>query len=162
MRSSHRRNGLEVVLELSLLWSAFGCSYAFVHGPSTSPEIAPSDPQSEQRARSCTTSNALPVLDTVLAVPLIGVGVLAIVAGASDSSCSGSGFGCVKLSGGEAIAIGAVATGLGALALASAVSGYGRTADCRRAEEAGPSGPHQGARYLLDVNRIAAARDRSE
>jgi hypothetical protein len=163
MRSSHRRNGLEVILEVSLLWSASGCSYAFVHGPSALPQVEASDPQGGERARtSCTTSNALPVLDTVVAVPLIGAGVLMIVAGASEGSCSGSSFGCVKLSSGEAIALGAVATGLGALALASAVTGYGRTADCRRAEEALPSGPHPSAQFLLDVDGIAAARARSE
>ena len=160
-RPSHRRHGLEVVLELSLLWSASGCSYAFVHGPSMPSGVAPSDPQEDQRARTgCTTSNALPILDTVVAVPLIGAGVLAIVAGASQGSCSGE-F-CVHLSSGEAIAIGAVVIGVGALALSSAVTGYGRTADCRRSEEALPGDPHPNARHLLDLNGISEARARSE
>ena len=118
-------------------------------------------PAGNQRARTgCTTSNALPILDTVVAVPLIGAGVLAIVAGASQGSCSGE-F-CVHLSSGEAIAIGAVVIGVGALALSSAVTGYGRTADCRRSEEALPGDPHPNARHLLDLNGISEARARSE
>ena len=143
-RPSHRRHGLEVVLEVSLLCSASGCSYAFVHGPSTPTEVAPSEAQEDQRARtSCTTSNALPILG-----------------GASQGSCSG-GY-CVHLSSGEAFAIGAVLTGLGALALGSAVTGYGRTADCRRSEQALPGSPHPSTRHLLDLNGISEARARSE
>ena len=134
-----------------------GCSYAFVHGPRSAEISAHETEQPEPTKLECTSSNAVPIVDTFLAVPLIGVGVLGIVAGADSGSCTGW---CVGPSSGEAIAIGAAMTALGTLALSSAITGYGRTADCRRAEEALPAGPHQVGRHLLDVKGIVEARAR--
>ena len=81
-----------------------------------------------------------------------------IVAGAGCSNCS-EGFGPTP---GQTMGVGAAAAGLGTLFLASAITGYGRTADCRRAEEALPSGPRPMGRHLLDVEGIAEARAREE
>ena len=103
-----------------------------------------------------TSSNAGPIVDTVIAVPVLGAGVLAIVAGAGEK-CGSS---CYGPSSGAAVAIGAVLTGLGALALSSAITGYGRTADCRRAREALPEGPTPTSRYVLDVQALADVRAR--
>ena len=50
--------------------------------------------------------------------------------------------------------------GFGALALSSAITGYGRTADCRRAREALPEGPTPTSRYVLDVQALADVRAR--
>ena len=61
-----------------------------------------------------------------------------------------------------AVAVGAAATGIGVLLLSSAVTGFGRTADCRRAQAALPDPPHPSARYLLDVSGIAEARARPD
>jgi hypothetical protein len=165
-QSARRRDNLHRALLLSFLCSPPGCSYAFVHGPPAPGEIAPGEAppgegqQSPSTRPACTTSNAWPVVDTILGVSLAGLGGLLIVGGAVEGSCSGD-F-CFGPTAGEAIAIGAAATAVGALLLASAVSGYGRTADCRRAEETLPGGPHPSARHLLDVSGIAAARTRAE
>jgi hypothetical protein len=134
-----------------------GCSYGFVHGPPGPAEISAREPPQAQAAKpDCTSSNAVPILDTVLAVPLIGAGVLAIVAGASNGSSNGWYSGPTS---GETIGIGLAATALGTLFLSSAITGYGRTADCRRAEEALPTGPRpMGRRHLLDVEGIARVR----
>jgi hypothetical protein len=130
-----------------------GCSYAFVHKPTALGEVSSSEPQQlEQTGAACTSSNALPIFDTILAVPLLGAGVTAITGGATcGHDCEGFGSGI--------IAVGAALTALGTLALSSAITGYGRTADCRRTQEALPKGPHAG-RHLLDVNGIAEARAR--
>jgi hypothetical protein len=142
-----------------VLLSLPGCSYAFVHGPHGPTEVSTREPPQAQAAKpECTSSNVAPVLDTFVAVPLIGAGVLLIVAAAGCSNCS-EGYGP---SPGQAIGVGAAAAGLGTLFLASAITGYGRTADCRRAEEAMPSGPRPMGRYLLDVEGIAEARAREE
>ena len=95
-------------------------------------------------------------MDTVIAVPVLGAGVLAIVAGAGEK-CGSS---CYGPSSGATVAIGAALTGLGALALSSAITGYGRTADCRRALEALPAGPTPTSRYVLDVQALADVRAR--
>jgi hypothetical protein len=108
----------------------------------------------EKSALDCTSSNAAPIVDTIIAVPLLGAGVLAIVAGVGETC----GSGCYGPNSGEAIAIGAALTGLGVLALSSAITGYGRTADCRRAQESLRTGPRPAERHLLDVPAIARAR----
>jgi len=135
-------------LALSLLWLVAGpaCSYAFVRGPSPVVEQASRVPAIEQKGLECTSSNAIPIVDTLLSAPLIGVGALGIVAGAETGW-------------GEAITLGAAVTALGILALTSAVTGYGRTADCR-AQQAVPALPRQSDRYLLDLDGIADARGR--
>ena len=140
-----------------LLWGA-GCSYAFVRGPSAPSVTSPVDPHGlGATAPECTASNAAPIVDTVLAVPLIGAGVLGIVGGASSGSCTSY---CFAPSGGEIAAVGVGLLALGALAMSSAVTGYGRTADCRRALESLPTGRRSTERYLLDVPAIAQARTR--
>jgi hypothetical protein len=61
-----------------------GCSYAFVHKPSALGEVSTGEPQRLEQPGptrlECTSSNAAPIVDAFLAVPLIGVGVLGIVA----------------------------------------------------------------------------------
>jgi hypothetical protein len=144
----------QLVLLLPVLFSDVGCSYAFVHGPPATQPTFDNQRMVEKSAPDCTSSNAAPILDTVIAVPVLGLGVLAIVAGAGETC----GSGCYGPNSGEAIAIGAALTGLGVLALSSAITGYGRTADCRRAQESFPIGSQPGHRYLLDVPAIAQAR----
>jgi hypothetical protein len=52
-----------------------GCSYAFVHGPPAPIDSTPASGQeSSERRITCTTSNAVPILDTVLGISLVGVG----------------------------------------------------------------------------------------
>jgi hypothetical protein len=104
----------------------------------------------------CTSSNAAPIVDTIVTVPLLGAGVLGIVGGAAEKC----GSDCYGPTSGETIAIGAALTGLGLLALSSAITGYGRTADCRLALDTLPTGPARTARHLLDIPAIAAARTR--
>jgi hypothetical protein len=141
-------------LVIAVLVSGPGCSYALVHGP---PAPHPDDPREvRQAAPDCTSSNAVPIVDTVLAVPLLGAGVLGIVGGAAE----GCGSYCFGPSSGETIVIGAALTGLGVLMLSSAITGYGRTADCRRAREALPTEPTPTGRYLLDVPALVDERAR--
>jgi len=149
------RTWIATALALVMLAGAPGCSYAFVRGPSAAGEVT-RDERGVVRP-ACTTSNALPVVDTVLGVPLVGVGVMGFLIGASGY-CNG---GWCALTTGTSLAIGVLASGLGTTFLASAVTGYGRTADCREVQEALPGGSLPNARYLLDVEGIAEARARS-
>jgi len=148
-----------LALLLPVLLSDLACSYAFVHGPPVSPATLDDRERVEKSAPDCTSSNAVPILDTVVGVPLMGAGILLVIAGATSKDCPTSSNTCF-LQGLPAagIGIGAAATALGALLLSSAVTGYGRTADCRRAREAPPAGPMPARRYLLDVPAIAGAR----
>ena len=154
----HFSTSIAVVLVLSLPPGVTGCSYGFVQGPGLPGEVT-RDERGRARPSSevCTTSNAVPIVDTVLGVPLVGLGVLAFVIAASGY-CNG---GFCALDSGGAFAIGAVASGLGAAFLASAITGYRRTDDCRQAQAALSGGPHPSARYLLGVEGIAEARARS-
>src|SRR5215469_7095168 len=114
-----RRAG--VVLASSLLASTTACSYAFVRGP---PPVIETTPGVQQRAASeCTTSNAAPVVDTVVSVPFIGLGGLAIAALIATSSDSCSEF-CFRAPGAYA-GIAAASFALGAIFIASAATGYG-------------------------------------
>jgi hypothetical protein len=120
------------------------------------------------------TSNAVPILDTVLRTSLVGLGAVGIAAASSHHSSSSPYTGFLLSSPSSSssfndssweeagVALSAGVIGLGTLFLASAVTGYGRTADCRRLDEALPSCPHQNARHLLDLNGIVAARTREE
>jgi len=149
-----------VLLALLVLW-ATGCSYAFVHGPPAPIDSAPASAQEDSKGRvTCTTSNDVPILDTVLGVTLVGVGGAGVVVAVASSHCSGP---CdAPNAWGDVLIPSAVMVAVGAVALASAITGYGRTADCRRTVETLPSGPRQGARHLLDLDAIAAARAREE
>ena len=113
------------------------CSFAFAKGPR--PEVQPPPP--------CTTSNAAPVADTVLSVISVG----AVVAGSliyADSkkslTCSPSNYFCplggIGTGVEEATGVGAIiAGGVGTLLFVpSAITGYGRTADCRAWLQANP------------------------
>jgi len=141
-----------------LLFAELACSYAFVHGPPVSPATLDDRERVEKSVPDCTSSNAVPILDTVLGVPLMGAGIVLVVAGATSKDCPTSSNTCF-LEGLPAagIGIGVAATALGALLLSSAVTGYGRTADCRRAQQSPSTGSPTG-RYLLDVPAIAGAR----
>ena len=143
-----------LLLLLPVLCLEAACSYAFVRGPAAPPATLNDPSKAETSALDCTASNAAPIADTVIAVPALGVGVLAIVAGAGEN-CGST---CYVSSAGTVVAVGLALTGLGALALSSAITGYGRTADCRRAQESLQLGPRPAQRYLLDVPAIAHAR----
>src|SRR5215475_10975576 len=98
------RTALERALRLSLL-AAVGCSYGFVHGTRSPVELPTSGPEQVTTPRpDCTSSNAWPIVDTVLSVPLLGAGGLLIAAGVAEH-CSNS---CFGPSSGEAILLGAV------------------------------------------------------
>jgi hypothetical protein len=149
--------GIRKLLLLPVLFSDVACSYAFVHGPPR--EQLTSDARVvTHSAPDCTSSNAVPILDTVVGVPLVGAGLFLVVAGATTKDCSSSSNSCF-LQGLPAAGIGiGAATALGALLLSSAATGYGRTADCRRAREVPFAGPTPAQRFLLDVPAIAQAR----
>ena len=149
---------IAVVLAVSLLCWAPGCSYAFVRGPPA--VVEPSIPSAGQtptaaRADSCTSSNAAPVVDVIGAVPFAALGGLAIAGLVDSENCNG-GF-CFK---GPAtyVGIAAAAFAIAGIYIASAATGFGRTADCRQWQEALPPPPLHSERYLLDVRGIAAAR----
>jgi hypothetical protein len=154
---------IAIVLEVSLLSWASGCSYAFVRGPPAvvePPIPAAGQTPTEARAASCTSSNAAPVLDVIGAVPFAALGVLAIWGLVDSENCNASGsFGgaCFK---GPATYVGVAAAAfvIAATYIASAATGFGRTADCRQWQEALPPPPDRSERYLLDVRGIAAAR----
>ena len=146
-----RRHAAEtVLLASSLLAASTGCSYAFVHGPPAHLESAPLE-----AAPECTSSNAAPVLDTVMASTLILLGSAVVVGGISTGSCSGDCY--FKSSEGAIIAVGAGILALGGVYVASASTGYGRVTDCRRLQQTPPGPPHPSARYLLDVDALAHA-----
>jgi hypothetical protein len=154
------------VLGSLLLASTTACSYAFVRGPPAPTVGLPgTERPSPASPADCTTSNAAPVIDTILAVPLIAVGGLAIAGAASAGPHCGPPQ-CVDSmqfgTTGEWTAVAAGALALGTLAVASAATGYGRTADCRRLKEAPLGPPQQSQRYLLDVSGISAARAHPE
>lgn len=156
---------LVLVLQVVLAGPATGCSYGFVRGPSPVIERAPVDPQSGvAKAAGCTASNAAPILDTFGAVVTSGIGGIALLALAETESCNSSGpWGglCMKDSAAY-VGVAAAAFSLAAIYIASAATGYGRTADCRKAQHALPVGPHPSVRHLLDVEGIAEARARRE
>ena len=113
-----------------------GCSYIFTRGPSATPSAQQSPEPSRPTSPECTSSVAAPVVDTVLAVALTGLGVVGAVAAAEP--CTGEFCGIGK-GGGAVVGIVGVATGL--LFTASAVTGYQRTAECRAALESYPLSP---------------------
>jgi hypothetical protein len=94
-----------------------GCSYLFVDGPPKQHRQLP--------YFTCTTSKAWPVVDTVLG-SLYGVEAIALLSVSSSKQGSESGL----------AGAGAVAGGLAALFIASAVSGYHDASECREATEA--------------------------
>jgi hypothetical protein len=143
------------VLRISLatlgLIASPGCSLIYTKGPE--PEVHPPP--------ECTTSNAAPVADTVLAatsVALFGLGVAGVVISLSGpavacpvSGCNNSGREAAVGVSASAIAVGAA---MGVLFTTSAVVGYRRTGACRDslAPDASPlSGPAVPAASLLPV-----------
>jgi hypothetical protein len=110
--SSAPRARWTVILGLCLCTLGHGgCSYLFVDSPPKHHKELP--------YFACTTGRGWPVVDTVLG----GIyGIAAISAFTQDSADRGSSTGT-----------GAVAAGMAALLLASALSGYKDTADCREA-----------------------------
>jgi hypothetical protein len=144
-----------ILLASSLFGSSTGCSYALVQGP-PSPVERGERSNPEATPGSCTSSDALPTLDTIASVPFIGIGALGLVALFETESCP-SGQVCLKSPGAYA-AIAAGGFALGGLLIASAATGYGRTSDCRRWQQTLPGPPHPSARYLLDLGALAHAR----
>jgi len=158
--SSFDRAPRLLVLAASLGLFSSGCSYALVHGPPSPLERGePAPPAQVPPGASCTSSNAAPVLDTIGAVGFLGLGALGVAALIDSESCP-SGHFCLKGPGTyAAVAVGGFA--LASLFIASAATGYGRTADCRR-WEARPATSASHERYLLDVREIALARSAEE
>ena len=110
-----------VILELLALLSQTGCSLAFVRGPSPS-----QDPAAAARpsvGAECTSSNALPVLDTVAGVPLVFLSLVGLAAVSSDKN--------VHPNATDVVGVLSV-TAVGALLIASGVTGFQRTAACRQ------------------------------
>jgi hypothetical protein len=132
-RRSEYRMLLGLLLVISIHGAAStGCSLVYTKGPQ--PEVQPPPP--------CTTSNASPIADTVLAAVSVG----AVVAGSilyadasHNASCSFlcfSGLNQAEEYGGVgAIILGGIGTTVFTI---SVVNGYGRTADCRAWLEANP------------------------
>lgn len=124
---------LAVALAIGLLGTNSGCSYVFTRGPTArvdtlaAPEPSASPP--------CSTSNAPPAIDLVLGSASFGVGMLGLAEAAMPSSSSGSSLSGINKS---AAVPGAILALVGTVFLASAVTGLGRTAECRRLEH--PSG----------------------
>ena len=179
------RAALSASLLLGSPFLGSGCSYALVHGPTQTDRLThPGGQESSSWRASCTSSDAAPIVDTILGVSLVGLGGGVAVAAASSHSfssttgshagpgrtaallCTGCQATPVDDSSWEAAGIAFVAgtVALGTLFLASAVTGYGRTADCRAVVETLPAGPHPSARYLRDLNALAEmrARERQE
>jgi hypothetical protein len=121
-----------------------GCSYALVNGPRTTSIHGSERADAEWIAQTCTSSNAAPIVDTVLGTVLGALGGSAVVAGVSGAAESHHNSGSFSSSGfnfdftpspGALIGIGAAVTAIGGVLLGSAVTGFGRTADCRQAIE---------------------------
>ena len=124
----------------ALLLVSPGCSYAFVRGPSPSHQGTSSSEQVQAgTAPGCTSSNAVPILDTILGVALIGFGVTSVVVGSSGgggTACPNTGCtGSFSPNPAVVLGVGVASAALGGLFLGSGVSGFGRTADCRSAPE---------------------------
>ena len=149
-----------------LLVASPGCSFIFTRGPEPTPSAQRAPEPSRTPSPECTSSLAAPVVDTVLATASVALIVAGVVAATSpEPPCQPAEWFCgIGRGAGQAVGWGAIAVGAitGAVFTASAVTGYGRTADCRRAEEALPARPHQMRRHLLDVEGIAEARAREE
>ncbi|MGZ6077107.1 MAG: hypothetical protein ACXWK6_04805, partial [Myxococcaceae bacterium] len=114
-----------------------GCSFAFTRGPQPSLPAGPGPETSRpQTPPECTSSVAAPVADTVLSTLSVAVFVTGIAALATpEPSCSQGSFGPCFQGFNQSVGwTGIIAGGLtSALFIASAVTGYGRTADCRAA-----------------------------
>ena len=130
------RTTLGPVPLLAVLFSAPGCSYALVHGPPSPVESRDGTREVQLKPPDCTSSNDVPILDTVLAVPLLGLGA-ALLIDAAATSPSSDWFGPTRS---QVAAVGAGGLALGVVFLSSAITGYGRTADCRRARESSAHG----------------------
>ncbi len=106
-----------VPLAIAALSTAFGgCSFAFVNGP----------PPNHRTSAffACTSSNGVPLLDTIAAsIGLLDAVSFATSSGSDSSTTTGS-------KSGNVIAAGAVT----ALLAASAAYGYQKTSECREAE----------------------------
>ncbi len=165
--SSSRMARAVCVLGAMLLTVASpGCSFIITRGPEPTPSAQRAPELSRTPSPECTSSVAAPLVDTVLATASAAVLVAGVVgATSSEPPCQpgewfcGIGRGAGQAAGWGAIVVGAIT---GAVFTASAVTGYGRTADCRRAETALPTGHRPMGRHLLDVEGIAEARAREE
>jgi hypothetical protein len=137
--------GVLTILLLGLLPSS-GCSFVLVDGP---PPASASAMQVE-----CTTSRVAPIVDTIVAIAQVYT--IGFAATASDAEYESRG---VKISRGWDVVAGAAVLGLFG---ASAVVGYGRVNDCRRAkaEEASDIVKRQGEwqRIALRQQRMLAVR----
>ena len=116
-----------------------GCSFAFTRGPQPGLPAGPGPETSRPQTPECTSSVAAPVVDTVLSTVSVAVFVTGIAALATpEPSCSQGSFGVCLQGFNQSVGwTGIIAGGLtSALFIASAVTGYGRTAACRAAKEA--------------------------
>jgi hypothetical protein len=119
--------GLATILTLASLPTA-GCSWLFVNKPPEPP--TPASPPIE-----CTSSQASPVIDTIMAVALAAGGVATIaVSEGMRRNCSGwlsmCGVNTAATAGGAVLVAAAVPTAF------SAAHGFATTSDCRTVKEA--------------------------
>ena len=141
-RESTRTRVLVVAAALAI---GPGCSYAYVRGPRATALQGGERADAEWIAQTCTSSNAAPIVDTVLGTLVSAIGGVALVAGVGAAVESGkpqpvgpTWFAFAPPTAGElaaVIGIGAAVTAVGGVLLGSAVTGFGRTADCRQAIE---------------------------
>jgi hypothetical protein len=120
------RNSI-VILEFLALLSQTGCSLAFVRGPS--PSRDPSTTARPGVRTECTSSNVLPVLDTIAGVPLVFLSLAGLAVASNEKNA--------HIQAGDVLGVLSV-TAVGALLVASGVIGAQRTADCRRSIDSTP------------------------
>jgi hypothetical protein len=144
-----------------------GCSFVFTRGPQPSLPGPPSTEPSKPVAAECTSSVAAPVTDTVLSTLSVAILVGGVAALATpEPPCTSFCFrGFNQGVGWTGIIVGGITS---AIFIASAVTGYQRTADCRASLEAGarlppprasvpPSIPDEVCRAAEDVPRACTS-----
>jgi hypothetical protein len=114
MTASPRKRGSVLLVTLCVAsgLAGGGCSFIFVDGPPTQHKKMP--------YFDCTSSNVLPVIDTVLA-GVYGIGAAGEIASSAQSNTSSSTEPLIAL-------------GVATVFAASAVTGYSKTSSCREAK----------------------------
>ena len=149
------KGSLHIAVAAVFLLTTPGCSLILTKGPQT--EVHPPP--------ECTTSNAAPVADTVLAslsVLLLGFGVLglsALAAGGVAEGCPVSGCNNSSLATAGWVSLSAAVVGLvmAPLFTVSAVNGYQRTSACRASlapKAVPPPAPGVPTAFLLPASPV--------
>ena len=134
----HLERVLAMGLGFATSLSTSGCSFAFVRGPPARLEPSAPEVQAPATKPDCSTSNGWPIVDTVLASVLIGLGVTLVVAGAAEKKCTGGGLCGIGPTPEQAVGVGLGLGALGGVLLTSGIVGFNRTSGCRRAIEPAP------------------------